>query len=191
MKRRHLSRTTHALAVLASAGVVSCATEPADPRVGTYGLTTTLETFTFETSAPSPPDCPNPITYCTHSRPANGATLSGTLTIHSVTPASSPSGQSSDIHGEFSGRFCDTIDYPTGCSSLAAVALSYTSGLLVGTGGDVEVYLVGGTQLDSHHLNLTKATFDGDKIAGSVYWSLHTGRSPPAYWGTFIARRRR
>jgi len=189
------------MGALALTCALSCATEPANPLVGTFDVTTTLDTFTFETAAPSPPDCPGSTLYCTHSRPANGATLSGSVSVANVTNVNSANGptlESTNVHGEFTGRFCATIDYQnlTGCMTLGGQqTLEYPSGVLRSSGvlTDISILLDGPIvhTTDPRRVWLTEATFAGDSIAGRVYWALSTGRSPPAYRGTFVARRHR
>ena len=55
---------------------------PRHPLAGTYDLATRFMAFSFETAAPSPPDCPFATLYCTHTR---GRRARGT------SPARSPS----------------------------------------------------------------------------------------------------
>src|SRR4051794_14572863 len=87
--RRMMTMHRSIAAILATASLVACAdggTPPPDDTTtsilqGSYALTTTLDTFNFTTTAPSPPDCPTATSsgFCVHARPYSGATLSGTL----------------------------------------------------------------------------------------------------------------
>src|SRR2546428_9073089 len=76
MSHRLTNASTLAACVLAVA-IASHCNDPAGvgPTVITYDVTTTLDAFSFETGAPSPPDCPNATLYCTHVRAFSGAEL--------------------------------------------------------------------------------------------------------------------
>jgi hypothetical protein len=79
-----MNNTTALAACVLAIGIVSNCREPVTggPTVIKYDVTTTLDSFSFETGAPSPPDCPNSTLYCTHHRAFSGAELSGTLNSH-------------------------------------------------------------------------------------------------------------
>src|SRR5438067_4552430 len=118
-----------AACVLAVAIASNC-NQPATPgpAVIKYDVTTTLDSFSFETGAPSPPDCPNSTLYCTHRRAFSGAELFGTLIL---TDSSSHPNELVPT-GMFGGKFCDSIDYAglTGCLHVAAIPLTtYEGGL--------------------------------------------------------------
>jgi hypothetical protein len=88
--------------------VCSC-TEPKSHE--TYDFVATLTEFSFETSAPSLPDCPYQ-GYCTHHRPFAGATLSGTLRFRD--------GMLKDeAAGEFGGLFRDAWQLDLGCTHVS------------------------------------------------------------------------
>ena len=185
-------RSTLAACALAVAIASNC-NEPAAvvPTVITYDVTTTLDSFSFETGAPSPPDCPNSTLYCTHRRAFSGAELFGTLIL--IDSASNPNEVVPT--GTFGGKFCDSIDYAglTGCLHVGAIPLTvYEGGLwprraldttslffgqVGGRGSTRAIYFVGKSS--------------GDSLYGTLRWVQMVYRSPPTHYGRFVARRRR
>jgi hypothetical protein len=176
-------------------GLAAC-TEPSTrshPLAGSYDLTTVLDSFSFETSAPSLPDCPYQ-GYCTHRRAFQGATLTGSMNI-SINPIHR---DSLAAQGSFAGLMCDVVDYQHlgGCLHVAPRTDAYltqpdyqhsytdsTFQLLMRTDGPVE------TAYTRPFLFLT-GTLRGDSISGEVSWLRSQGRSPPTHYGTFVGRRR-
>lgn len=145
---------------------------------GVYDVTTRLQTFSFETPAPSPPDCPSYTLYCTHTRAFDGASLTGTLTI-----------TRDSVYGNFAGLFCSawTLDGCTAVSAKAPEDYPYYSADKVVAGAGFSTW-VGGGQRSNVRLS---AMASGDSLYGSVYWAQYVTRSPPAHRGTFVARLRR
>ena len=186
----HILTSRRTLAIALAIALAPNCTEPAGVTRITYDVMTTLDSFSFETGAPSPPDCPNSTLYCTHTRAFAGAELSGTLIL--IDSASNPTEYVPT--GTFGGKFCDSIDYVglTGCQHVAVIPpTTYDGGLWlrVPSGSSGFVGQVGG-------LNFTRAIFfagtvAGDSAYGTVRWLEETGRSPPSHWGRFVARRRR
>jgi hypothetical protein len=168
------------------------------PRSGTDDVPTRLQTFSFETPAPSPPDCPDFTLYCTHVRPANGATLSGVLVIGDSTAPIGTLTDFRDVHATLTGRFCGEIDYQalTGCTRLAEPAtLDYPVGTFVVApdfATDTMLTLtVRAAESLGRNVMLTGVRFRGDSLAGAIAWRMTVNRSPPTFRGTFVARRRK
>jgi hypothetical protein len=189
-------------AILLAAITAGCrdavAPDRAHPLSGTYDVTSTLQTFSFETPAPSPPDCPDFTLYCTHVRAANGASLGGVLVIGDSTASLGALTDFRDVHATFTGRFCDVIDYQTltGCARLGEPAtLDYPVGtLVVGPDFATDTLLtltVRAAESLGRNVMLTGVRLRGDSLTGAIAWRLTTGRSPPTYRGTFVARRRK
>lgn len=176
--------------------------------VGTWDVTTVLDQFSFETGVIlGDPECTNTF-YCTHHRPANGATLAGALVIgDSVAQGSVPGTPPLSwleypvVRGTFTGRFCDTVDYQTltGCTHLGeTTTLDYPSGYFRGypsgpSPADTSYGgVVRGPNPAGRNISFVIVSIDGtDAFSGRVYWEMTTGRSPPSYSGRFIAHRRR
>jgi hypothetical protein len=100
---------------------------------GVYDMTTQLQTFSFETAAPSPPDCPSQTLYCTHTHAFAGASMTGTLTI-----------ARDSVYGNFGGLFCSawSLDGCSAVKSLAAMDYPYYSSTKVVTGpGSFPIWL--------------------------------------------------
>jgi hypothetical protein len=101
------------------------------------------------------------------------------------------------VRGTFTGRFCDVVDYAglTGCARAGESAtLEYPVGVLVlaapfDGGQPFTISLRGPGSLD-RNLQLIDVRLRGDSLVGEVRWAMTQARSPPAYWGTFVARRR-
>jgi hypothetical protein len=190
-----LSNRMRAIGALASAALLSCAdrpSEPPHPIVGTYDVISVLDSFYLETA------CSSPVGLCVHSSPANGATLTGVLVIGKGLSGSGSTFRSTDVRGTFTGRFCDIIDHVNlGCSVLGdPVTLDYPEGelfLSFSFAVDVTIQVLGPGSSNSDHryVALHHATFAGDSISGRVSWAMQTTRSPPAFGGTFVARKRR
>lgn len=149
---------------------------------GVYDVTTQMTTFSYETAAPSPPDCPNYTMYCTHFRPFTAASLTGTLTV-----------TRDSVYGNFGGLFCNTWA-DAGCTSvmsMPAIDYAYYTATKVISGAGP--FLIG-LRVPGAILNpvaVLKATPDADSLYGAVYWSKYPARSPPTHSGTFVARLRR
>ena len=171
------------------------------PLVGQWELTTHLDTFTFETAAPSPPDCPNYTVYCTHVRTeTDGAYLAGMIEVEDSTSSSDTISTTVFAHGTVEARFCDEVDdsYVTaaGCLHVSDLTSIAYSGTISGvpdstTPGSLDVVI--GEPGDAFGFSITMrsydATFAADSIYGSIYWGQSGGRSPPTYRGTFVMRR--
>lgn len=145
------------------------------PLTGTYDFTTKLDTFSYETGGPT--DCPDfSGFYCEHFNPDSSGRLSGSFTI----------GDSVDtayrqVAGTFAGIF-------RGSATQGSYSASILNGplLMSAPQGSVDARLDGPT---GDAIWLT-GTFAGDSIAGRVLWASRVDRSPPTYWGHFVARRR-
>lgn len=183
---------TVATSLLLVAALASChVTEPSRfPMTGTYDLTTVLDTFTVEIGA-GPLAC-GVDSYCTRSFVDTTGKLSGTFTIGDATDSANTG---LPVHAVIAGRFCDAIDttHVTGCNHASDVpATGYPSGSIAGpvlasaVPGDANGTIQGPI---AQRVNLS-GVFFGDSIVGKVYWQLVTDRHPPAYTGTFVARRR-
>jgi hypothetical protein len=172
---------------------------PRHPLSGTYDVTTTLTAFTFETAAPSPPDCPDYTLYCTHRRGAGDGRLTGVLVIgDSAVPLSANVTELRGVRGTFTGRFCDVVDRAglTGCARTGESAmLDYPVGVLVVAapfdGGQPFTISLRGPESLGPNIHLVDVRLRGDSLVGDVRWAMTQNRSPPTYWGTFVARRRR
>ena len=166
------------LIALAANGVADTATVDVPLVGGVYDVSTRLLTFSFETAAPSPPDCPDYTLYCTHHRDFDGATLGGTLTV-----------TRDSVYGNLEGLFCSAWTL-AGCSAVQPVAAMdypfYWADKVVSDKGTFTLWLGSGSR-PNVYLN---ATASGDSLYGSVYWSLYVYRSPPTHIGTFIAHLR-
>jgi hypothetical protein len=193
-------RTT-GCALLLTAIAVACsdATAPdrRHPLSGTYDVETTLTTFSFETAAPSPPDCTSFTLYCTHVRPATGVPLSGVLVVGDSTVPIDRLTDFRDVHGTFTGRFCDTIDYQTltGCAHLGeSTTIDYPLGTFVVASTyatDTTLVLTLRTRESlGPNVMLSGMRFRGDSLTGAITWRMTVNRSPPTFYGTFVARRR-
>ena len=98
------------------------------------------------------------------------------------------------MHAAIAGRFCDAIDYirVTGCTHASDVpATGFPSGSIE---GPVPASAVPGNARGAMQGPIAQriglsGVFYGDSIVGRVYWQLVTDRHPPAYTGTFVARR--
>jgi len=188
MSHKLTSASTLAGCVLAVAIASNC-NEPAaiGPTVTTYDVTTTLDAFSFETGAPSPPDCPNATLYCTHVRAFSGAELFGTLILTDTASSASELVPT----GAFGGKFCDSIDYAglTGCLHVAAIPLTpYEGGLWMRPQPIDFAGTVGGL---AGRVIFFSGKSSGDSLYGTVRWMEKEGRSPPSHLGRFVAHRRK
>jgi hypothetical protein len=189
----HSLTTRIALAVCAFAVASNCtepaAVVPSAPVEAVYDVTTALDSFSFETGAPSPPDCPSSTLYCTHKRGFSGAELSGTLML--TDSALKVSGEHVAT-GAFGGKFCDSIDYValTGCLHVRSIPLTaYGSGSWQRLASDTTFFgILGGDNFGP--VIRFVSTMSGDSLYGTVFWSLTVARSPPTHSGRFVARRR-
>lgn len=161
--------------------------------VRVYDVTTTLDKFSFETPAPSPPDCPASPTmspYCTHVRPYSDATLSGVMTLEFFGDSVVPS-------GTFTGKMCSSIDYAglTGCTAVKDRSDTYDpAASLVShgpNGTSIAIHLQVGLLTDYKPLISLYGPMTEDSIWGDVIWMAYQSRSPPGHQGRFVARRRR
>jgi hypothetical protein len=189
MSHKLTNASTLAACVLAVATASNC-NEPAavGPTVITYDVTTTLDGFSFETGAPSPPDCPNATLYCTHYRAFSGAELFGTLILTDTASSASELVPT----GTFGGKFCDSIDYAglTGCLHVAAIPLTpYEGGLWPRPQTIDFTGTVGGRDFSRVIFFVGKSS--GDSLYGTVRWMEKEGRSPPSHLGRFVAHRRK
>lgn len=196
---RHAARIAQlfsiALIVVAAACSDSAAPQPKNPVDGVWDVTTVLDTFTFETSPASYPDCDQYAQYCTHRMEADGAILSGTLTIRDDVPDDDAL-ESAELSGSFVGRFCDDIAFvgATGCLQLPPSTIEYPIAVVYGPSSDASGAIfsawLSADGMLSPKIGLTNVEFDGDSLHGDITWSLTEGRSPPTYRGTFVAHRR-
>ena len=174
------------------------AAAPAQSVVDSYTVTTVLDTFSFETGTPSPPDCPSSFGYCTHQRAFSGATLAGTLTIGANATVSSGV-TSFPATSAFSGQFCDVIDYSnlTGCTHVGPIPIeSYQGSLSLGSGFATDSSFSALIQVASSGglggaAVFFRGTMKGDSLFGTVSWSRYVSRSPPTHRGRFTAHRRK
>ncbi len=149
---------------------------------GVYDVTTRMATFSYETPAPSPPDCPGYTMYCTHVRPFTGAEMTGTLTI-----------TRDSVYGMFGGLFCNTWS-DIGCTSVVDMPVTgyayYTfTKKLAGPGPfSIALRIPGAIE---NPVVVFNAAPDADSLYGSVSWSTYPARSPPTHRGTLVARLRR
>jgi hypothetical protein len=199
------------LALLAGVLMSACgSTEPSPdlpsepslhhPLAGVYDLRTTLDTFHWETSSPSPPDCPTTgVGYCNHYRAFAGAVLSGILTL-SDSASASGSMPVLSYSAEAEGSFCSAWSVPEGCTAVTPKPRHPLA----------EFYLYDASPSDTVDHATTYAVelrvpnssglgerialryhVSGDSLYGRVGWSLTGGRSPPSHTGSFVAIRRR
>jgi len=188
MSHKLTNASALAACVLAAATASNC-NEPTafGPIVTKYEVTTTLDGFSFETGAPSPPDCPNATLYCTHVRAFSGAELFGTLILTDTAPSASELVPT----GTFGGKFCDSIDYAglTGCLHVATIPLTpYEGGFWPRPKTIDFAGTVGGL---SGRVIFFSGKSSGDSLYGTVRWMEESGRSPPSHWGRFVAHRRK
>lgn len=170
------------------------------PLAGRWELTTHFDTFSFETGAPSPPDCPGFTEYCTHYRTTTaGAYLGGTLELMGSNSKTDRLSDTVYASGTLQVSFCDSIDRQglTGCAHVSdRAAIEYrgtivgspnspTPSLLVNIGEPGDGF---GLQRVMRTYSLKYSAFAGDSIYGPIYWG-EGGRSPPSYRGTFVMRR--
>lgn len=169
------------------------------PLAGTWELTTHLDAFSFETSAPSPPDCPENSMYCTHLRTTTaGAYLGGAVDIRDTSSAADSIARTLLVTGVLQVSFCNSIDYAglTGCTSVSdRAAIQYAGSIGKSDYGDTPEslsFVIGepddgsGRHREVRSLNLRYA---GDSIYGPIYWGASAGRSPPSYRGTIVLHR--
>jgi hypothetical protein len=191
MSHRLTSGSSLAACALAVAIASNCR-EPVGvvPNVIMYDVTTTLDSFSFETGAPSPPECPNSTLYCTHRRAFTGAELFGTLIL-----TDSVSNLDWQVPtGTFGGKFCDSIDRAglTGCLHVSAIPVAFYKGGLwrrMGPNTTGSFGEVGGSGLTPAIYFL--GTSSGESLYGRVWWVQMENRSPPTHYGRFVARRRK
>jgi hypothetical protein len=191
------------LLLLVAAACHDATTRPrlVSPLVGQWELTTHFDTFSFETSAPSPPDCIYADMYCTHFRTTtDGAYLAGIIELQDSTLSADTLSKTVFANGMVETRFCDEVDtnYMTaaGCLHVGDLATVAYIGRITGmpdstTAGSLDVEI--GEPGDAFGGNITMrshdATFAGDSIYGHAYWGQSGERSPPTYRGTFVLRR--
>ena len=140
------------LIALAANGVADTATVDVPQVGGVYDVSTRLLTFSFETAAPSPPDCPGYTLHCTHHRDFDGATLGGTLTV-----------TRDSVYGNFEGLFCSAWTL-AGCSAVqpvAAMDFPFYSNDKVVSGRSGFTLWLGGGQRSNVYL---AATASGDSL---------------------------
>jgi hypothetical protein len=199
---RRLPLVLGTLLVAAAACQDATVAHPQSPLVGVWDVTTTFQTFTFETGAPSPPDCPGYTMYCTHSRTTtDGAYLAGVLEVRDTSTDGDPAHRTVVASGPFDVSFCDVVDFDglTGCTHVSARAVIDYSGAISGVADTsmhqsltLDVGEPGGDVFGlNRQLRSYDATFAGDSMYGSIYWGSGGGRSPPTYHGTFVAHRRK
>ena len=169
------------------------------PLVGQWELTTHFDTFSFETGAPSPPDCVYANMYCTHFRATtDGAYLAGMIDLRDTSSSTDSVTKTVLASGTLQGSFCDTIDRTllTGCTHVSdRTALEYI-GVVTGVPdstlrGSLDIVLKKPDDtygLQQPVVATYSGTYAGDSIYGPIYWAT-SGRSPPAYRGTFVMRR--
>jgi hypothetical protein len=164
------------------------------PPAGVYDLTTVLDTVSFETGAPSPPDCPSFTMYCTHYRAFAGGSLGGLISVSDQSGVVfNLSGLTTD--GRVSGEFCTAFDLAAGCTAVGPkTEYTFPTGVFYidresAFAPDSVFISLAGPGGSPAHLYLRGVFVDGD-IVGRIYWSLTTNRSPPAHLGSFVARRR-
>ena len=172
------------------------------PLVGKWELTTHFDTFTFETPAPSPPDCPNSGgMYCTHYRTTtDGAYLGGMIEVTDTSSSGDTLITRVVATGVLQVSYCDSFDL-SGCVHWSArTPIPYT-GAIDGTpvrGGGLYFYM--GEPQDpnsaSDNYRLLRPngsnfnlTYAGDSIYGPAYWGKAAGRSPPSFRGTMVLHR--
>jgi hypothetical protein len=173
--------------MMAIASACAGSTEPS--RSITFDVTTSFTEFSFETPAPSPPDCPNYTLYCTHVRPFTGATLSGTLMLDETARVGG------SVTAQLAGTFCNAWSVsPTGCTSVKDSPLHEyhedsfrtphpTTGEVVLQQGDffsTAVLLTYDSPLET-----------SDTVRGTIRFMEYQYRDPPTHIGTYLAVRRR
>lgn len=172
------------LVAVAANGVADSTTLIVPSVGGVYDLTTRFQTFSFETGAPSPPDCPGYTMYCTHTRAFDGAALEGTLIV-----------ARQSVSGRLGGLFCSEWSL-AGCSAVKAMPTAdygYVPRFKALDGvGAFHIQLQLGGYADSFTpLVFFHGTASGDSLYGTLSWSQYQGRSPPTHSGTFVARLKR
>jgi hypothetical protein len=192
----HRPRTLRALSVFLLVVLESCRLlEPSrtpHPLAGTWEVTTAIDLFTFETAAPSPPDCPSATLYCPHYRPDTLGRLSFTMNIADVDAADGPISYPV-ISSTVTGMFCDSYSLAPGCTHAKAVGpLVYPTGDVIGPFGQrVPADSVSGRlHGPADEIIHFEGRVAGDSIVGRLYWAQHVTRWPPAHLGNFVARRR-
>lgn len=198
---RPLSQVLGVLLVAAVACQDSTAPRKQSPLVGRWDVTTVFNQFSFETGAPSPPDCPGFSVYCTHHRTTtSGATYSGVLDVRDTSSTMGTAGSPLVATGTFDVSFCDSVDYRnlTGCTHVSPLTpIDYAGTIEVA--GDIAAQ--GSLRVDlgepdpsgdglNRQLRSLSVTFAGDSMYGPVSWGT-PGRSPPTYSGTLVAHRRK
>lgn len=174
--------------VLATAlALAACSSDTSAPPDSNdvFDLQTHFQSFSLETAAPSPPDCPDIYTnYCTHTRPFDGASLVGTIEVTSGRFI----GTSDRLSARLGGLFCSQWAL-TGCITVKAIPtadyLGYSNG---DVGGGFYIQLRVGAEGE---LVTLRGKASADSLFGTVQWSQSIGRSPPTHQGTFVARLRR
>jgi hypothetical protein len=177
---------------------------PFNARIaGTYDVSVVLDTFSFETPARSPtdPDCPQAVLYCTHFRTSTvDARLSGTLIVDASGIPKSDGTYEVTFRGTFGGRHCDAIDRErfTGCVSTRPIdPLPYADTSLWRDSLYATRGAIAGIRLISVPPDIyapwisLEAFYEGDSLRGRLVWGLFMARSPPTFWGTFVAKKRR
>jgi hypothetical protein len=162
------------------------------PLAGTWDVTTVIDLFTFETGAPSPPDCPSLAQSCAHFRPDTLGRLSFTMNIADVDAADGPISYPV-ISSTVTGMFCDSYSLVPGCTHVNPVGpVVYPTGDVIGPFGrqvaadSVSGRLHGPVDEIIHF----EGRVAGDSIVGRLYWAERAARWPPAHFGNFVARRR-
>jgi hypothetical protein len=194
MPKRALAGTVRSIlfGIVAVAANTSCNPLGPNESVDVYDVTTTFDTFFFETAAPSPPDCPftpNMSPYCTHARAFSGATLTGMMSL-------TASGDSLIPAGTFSGKMCSAYDVsaPTGCTAVMERTDEYGPGFsasrIQSDGSTINISMRVGSGSDFQPLLGLSGKVLGDTIRGTILWSAAPGRSPPTHRGEFVAVRR-
>ncbi|HEX5971518.1 MAG TPA: hypothetical protein VFY85_06300 [Gemmatimonadaceae bacterium] len=171
------------------------------PLVGQWELTTHFDTFSFETGAPSPPDCVYADMYCTHFRTTtDGAYLAGVIELQDATSSTDTVTKTVLASGMVQTRFCDQVDYnyttAVGCLHVSDLATVSYAGQITGPPDstatqalDVVIGEPGNVFGGNITMRSHDATYAGDSIYGKLYWGQSGGRSPPTYRGTFVLRR--
>ena len=178
--------------------------EPSRPRlqsplVGVWELTTHFDEFSFETPAPSPPDCPGSTWYCTHRRTTtDGAYLGGLIEVRDTSSTAATLTRTVSASGPVVASFCDVIDTQnlTGCVHVSDRATVTYAGQISGDPDssntktlDVLIGEPGNANGDNLVLHSYEASYAGDSVYGPARWRHSGGRSPPTYFGTFVLRR--
>jgi len=170
------------------------------PLVGQWMLTTTMDTFTFETAGPYVPDCMNSNPYCLHYRTTvDGAYLGGVLTVKDSFGLKGIVAPSVQASGTLTRAFCDSIDYKnlTGCTHVGPQVAILYMGRIDGVpdttmAGSIN-FSVGepddgsGFYLDAR--SFIRLTYAGDSLYGRFRWGMSAGRNPPTYTGSIVLRR--